>query len=101
MHNREALFVVEDKLVYPPVEVVEEPAVPREDEVDVQAAQALDRVEVPFQGPRGCVGPEADVRCDLEQQMVPGEEEPPPLVVQNEMKVRMTGGVNHPRLAPP
>src|SRR5215210_802604 len=72
-----------------------------EDKVDVKAAQPLDGAEVALQGPRGRVGPEADVRRDLEQQVVPGEEESSLLIVQDEMKVRMPRGVNHPRLAPP
>jgi hypothetical protein len=100
-HHREALFVVEDELVYASVEVVEERAVPGEDEVYVQAAQALYGVEVALQGTRGRVAPEADVRCDLEQEMVADEEEPPRLIVQDEVEIRMTGGVDYPRLARP
>jgi hypothetical protein len=74
MHRREALFVMADELVYAAVEVVEERAVSGEDEVDIQAAQALDGVEVALQGPRGRVGPEADVGRNLQQQMIPYKE---------------------------
>jgi hypothetical protein len=74
MHHREALLVVEDEFLYAAIEVVEERAVPREDDVHVQAAQAFDGVEVALQRARGCVRPEADVGRDLQQQMIPDKE---------------------------
>ena len=41
-HYREALLVVREELVYAPVQVVKERAVPREDEVHAKAPQLLE-----------------------------------------------------------
>ena len=69
--------------------VVEERAVTRKDEVHVQTSQPSQGAEVALQGPRRRVGPQPDVRGDVQQQMVSGEEEPPVLVEQNEVEVRV------------
>src|SRR5215217_8000038 len=61
--------------------------VSREDEVHVQIPQACNGVEVTPERPRGRVCPQPDVRSDLEQQVVSGEQEPPSLVVQDEVKI--------------
>ena len=60
---------------------------PREDEVHIQSPQACKGVEVASKRPRGRVCPQSDVRRDLEQQVVSGEQEPPSLVVQDEVKI--------------
>ena len=68
LRHRELVFVVQEELLYAPVQVVEEWSVPRKDEVQSQPAPPSQRVEITLQGPRGRVGPQADVWGDVEQQ---------------------------------
>src|SRR5215217_484785 len=86
-HYREALFMVREELVDTPFQVVKERTVPGEDEVHVQTPQARNRVEVTPERPRGRIWPQPYVRSDLEQEVVSGEQEPPSLVVQDEVKI--------------
>src|SRR5829696_269504 len=91
--------MVREELVHAPFQVVEERTVPREEEVHVQTPQACNGVEVTPERPRGRVCPQSDVRSDLEQQVVSGEQEPPSLVVQDEVKIRVARRVHDPGLA--
>src|SRR5215203_2007949 len=98
-HCREALLVVREEFVYAPVHVVKKRTVPREDEIHAKAPQPFKGIEVAPERPRGRVGPEPDVRRDLEQQVVSGEQELASLVVQDEVKIGVAWRVHHPRLA--
>jgi hypothetical protein len=79
--------MVREELVDTPFQVVKERTVPGEDEVHIQTPQARNRVEVTPERPWGRIWPQPDVRSDLEQEVVSGEQEPPSLVVQDEVKI--------------
>jgi hypothetical protein len=68
LHHRELVFVVQEELLYAPVQVVEEWSLPRKDAVRSQPAPPSQRVEVALQGPRGRAGPQPNVWGDVEQQ---------------------------------
>lgn len=97
-HHREPLLVVSQKLIYTPVEVVKERAVAREHHIDAEPLQPFKRGQVAFERVRGRISPEPYIRGDVEQYLVARKEEPPTLVVQDEVVVRVTGRVDHARL---
>lgn len=67
MHHREPLFVMQNELADPSVEVVKEWPMSGEDEIHAQTLQSSQGSYVALQGLRGRIGPPADVRCDPEQ----------------------------------
>src|ERR687893_569589 len=93
VHEVEALLVVQEELIYAPVEVVEEGTVSGEDEVRVEPPQARQALQVAGEGTSFRVGPEPDVRCDLEHDVVGGEEYFSSPVVQHDLIIRVSGGV--------
>src|SRR5918997_3124153 len=93
-HRLQPLLVVVDQLTYPTVEVVEDGSVPREHEVCAEGAHSLQRLQVTGERMRFGFGPEPDVRGDLQQHMVRGEEDAARFVVEHDLVVRVPRNVD-------
>src|SRR5918994_2105472 len=95
-HKLQPLLMMTRELVYPTSQVVEEGAVPRQYEVRRDVAHIPHTLQIAGKGVRLRLRPAADVRCDLEQDVVGGEEYPSLLVVDHDLVVRVAGRVHHP-----
>src|SRR5215211_4125269 len=93
-HRLKTFLMVEDQLSDSAVQVVKDGSVAGEHEVRVEAAHAVEGLQVAGQRMRVGLRPEPDVGGDPEQQVVRGEQDAPRLVVEHDLVVRVPRGVD-------